>query len=78
MQGGMVVKQVGDEGQIELVDAIDNVLGRQKTAASELIRLLEHQLGATQQIVLLCRVKRLTGKETCEEETSRGGRNKTE
>lgn len=54
MQGGMVVKQVGDEGQVELVDAVDDVLGRQETAASELIRLLKHHLGAAQQIVLLC------------------------
>ena len=53
MKGGVIVEKVSDEGQIELIDAIDNVLGRQKAAAAELIRLLEHQLGSTQQIVLL-------------------------
>lgn len=53
MKGGVIVEKVSDEGQIEFVDAIDNVLGRQKAAAAELIRLLEHQLGSAQQIVLL-------------------------
>jgi hypothetical protein len=57
MKGGVIVEKVSDEGQIELIDAIDNVLGRQKAAAAELIRLLEHQLGSTQQIVLLHKTK---------------------
>ena len=53
MKGGVIVEKVSDEGQIEFVDAIDNVLGRQKAAATKFIRLLKHQLGSAQQIVLL-------------------------
>lgn len=58
VQGGVIVEQVGYKGQIELVDAVDNVLGRQKTAAAQLVCLLEHQLGTAQQIVFLFRVTR--------------------
>ena len=41
-----------EEGQPCLVDAVDDVLGGDEAAAAELVGLLEHLLGAGQQVHL--------------------------
>lgn len=48
----MVVEQIGHEGQIQLVDAVDDVLGREEAAAVQLGRLLEHDLRPALQVRL--------------------------
>lgn len=46
----MVVEQISHEGQIEFVDAVDDILWRKEAAAVELGGLLQHDLRARLQI----------------------------
>ena len=49
----MVVEQVGNECQIQLVDAVDYVLGRHEGAALQLVRLAQLDLSAFLQVLSL-------------------------
>lgn len=53
MQGRVFVEQVGDEGQVELGVATDNVGGGDELAAAEALGLLQHALGSLHVILLL-------------------------
>ena len=49
----MVVEQVSDEGQIKLVDTVDDILGRHKAPTAQFLSLLEHNLSTAQEIAVL-------------------------
>ena len=49
----MVVEQVSDEGQIKLVDTVDDILGRHKAPTAQFLSLLEHNLSTAQEIAFL-------------------------
>lgn len=53
MQGRVFVEQVGDEGQVELGVAADDVGGGDELAAAEALGLLQHALGSLHVILLL-------------------------
>lgn len=53
MQGRVFVEQVGDEGQVELGVAADDVGGGDELAAAEALSLLQHALGSLHVILLL-------------------------
>lgn len=53
MQGRVFVEQVGDEGQVELGVAADDVGGGDELAAAEALCLLQHALGSLHIILLL-------------------------
>jgi len=46
----MVVEKIGDEGQIEFIDAVDDILRREEAAAVELGGLLQHNLCSRLQV----------------------------
>lgn len=53
MQGRVFVEQVGDEGQVELGVAADDVGGGDELAAAEALGLLQHALGPLHVVLLL-------------------------
>lgn len=53
LQAGVLVEQVGDERQVELVDAADHVGRGDERAAPQFGGLLEHELSATQEVLFL-------------------------
>ena len=50
VEGGVVVEEVGHEGQVELLDAGDDVGGGYKGAAVDLLGLVERALRAGRQV----------------------------
>jgi hypothetical protein len=54
----VVVEQIGDKGQIEFVNAVDDVLGRDEASAAELGGLLQHDLGTRHEVRLHERLHR--------------------
>lgn len=61
IQSRVVVEQVGDEGQIELVNSIHDVLRCDEASTVELRRLLQHRLGPMDQVRLVDRFGRDAG-----------------
>ena len=57
IESGVLVEEIGDEGEVELGVAHDDVLGINKLAAADLLGVLEHQLCALQGIGLAQRLE---------------------
>ncbi len=53
LQGRVVVEEVGDEGEVQFVVAVDDLAWGQELTAADLLRLLQHPLGALRQVRLL-------------------------
>ena len=54
------VEQVGDEGQVQLVVAGNDVIRRDETSTPNLIGLLEHPFGTVRQVTNLCGKRKTT------------------
>ncbi len=57
VQRRICVEEVGHKGHVELLVALEHVVGRDKLPRTQLVRLLQHHLSSVEQIALLQRVQ---------------------